>query len=133
MQSAFIGGFKTLPANIETLISSRFDNETWLCALFETGGQLIYDAVHDDRIPIGEGLESPRAAFLQSGLFVVAGIGELHAYHFMNSRPELVDKLSLDIRPIGVTATDKIGQFALFDEDGTVRIFAITLQTSARR
>lgn len=125
--SVVFASVEKLEDNIQTLIGASIGSETWLCALFENDAMLIDDADHSVRIRIAEGLQSPCGVFLPSGLLVVAGGGEVQAYHLMNSRPKLIGRCQVDGRPIGVTATDRVGQFALITDEGAIKIFSVTL------
>ena len=51
--------YTTLESDIVSLTGSRVDDQSWLIALFETGGLLIDDDDHDVRRPIGEELRIP--------------------------------------------------------------------------
>jgi hypothetical protein len=114
-----------LRRTILSLTGSRVSDKTWLCALFETGGIVINDADHDDHSSIAEELDSPCATFLMDGRLIVAGSQEVHAYQIVGSRPVLIYKSTLEHKPIAVTTTNKLGEFAVFSENGIVQIMSI--------
>ena len=97
----------------------------WLMALFDTGGMLIDEVRNDVKIPIAEDLESPRATFLGDGRFIVAGLGSVLAYSIVNARPRLIGKSELAGTPISVTTTHRMGEFAVFSDDGNVQVFEL--------
>ncbi len=115
----------TFDAEICCLMGTQIDRHGWLVALFETGGRLILDEDVDVCFPVAEDLESPCMTFLMDGRFIIAGVGEAQAYQLVDSRPRLIGKFDLDEKPISVTATNRLGEFAVFNEQGTVQILAI--------
>ncbi len=117
--------FMPLSADIRFLIVNDDDRPHWLIALFETGGLLINDNDHDDRSIIADGVESPRAAFLGKETFVVTGVGRLQCYRIERARPQLIFEQAFEGTPIAVLKTHKLGEFAVFTEDGNVQIFRL--------
>jgi hypothetical protein len=124
-ENAFSFDAMPLDDQIKGLTGSRFEDDGLLIALLENGILLIDDDDHDVRFRLAETLESPCATFLGGRRFVVAGGHEVHAYAIVNSRPVPIGEATVAFKPIAVTPTNTLGEFAVFGVDGTVEIFQI--------
>ena len=109
----------TLESAVQSLIGSRNGHVLALC---EAGGLFITD---HDQARIAGHLESPKGVFLSDTRFVIAGLGGVQAFEIIDSRPELIGQHDLGFVPISVTSTDKLGEFAVFGENGEVETFEI--------
>ena len=117
--------FVTLEDDIKSLNGFQLGTNTFLIALFETGGLFVDDVDHEIQNPMADDLESPTAAVLKDARIVVAGLGEVQVYDIVHSRPVKIGTCPLSFAPISVTATNALGEFAVFGRDGEIEIFTI--------
>jgi tetratricopeptide (TPR) repeat protein len=111
--------------DIQDLVGFQSHDETWICALFETGAAFVSDSTPGIHISISAELASPCATFLQDGRLVVAGLHEVQAYRIDRSRPTLIGRVSIDHKPVAVTTTNTPGQFAVFCQEGQVQLMSL--------
>lgn len=118
--------FVELESEVESLHNFRDNATDCIVALFDAGGVMIPEPIHENRpVAIAEGIESPVGVFLTDGVFVVAGSKECRAYRFIGTSVQKVGQMTLDSPAVAVTRTHLLGQFAILHADGKVQVFKL--------
>ena len=111
-----------LKSEIQSLVVRPFDGNACLVALFDIGGCVVNE--HGQSL-VAMDCEAPVATFLSDGRLIIASETEVCAYDIVKSRPVKIGGQSLRFKPISVTPTNKLSEFAVFGRKGEIVIFEI--------
>lgn len=118
--------FVEVDAIIHELHNYRDSETDCVVALFDAGGVMVPEPIHKNSPQrIADGIVSPTGAFLENGMFIVAGDRECRAYSFAGHKVREVGTIPLEHSAVAVTPTNLIGQFAVLQSNGRVQVFLI--------
>ncbi len=111
-----------LKSEIQSLVVRPFGGNACLIALFEIGGCVVNE--HGQSL-VAMDCESPVATFLSDGRLIIASGTEVCSYDIVKSRSVKKGSHRLSFKPISVTRTNKLSEFAVFGRNGEIAIFEI--------